>query len=463
MFTGFLKETNEPIITVKVIQSHRFTSWFQEQSHSTKQWIETTGFIANPMSLCIQPSANHHIEEVFFGINQDLLEISALPRQLPRGNYQLDISATDFNDKNDLFLTVLAWAFAYYQFNRYKTFPKILAKLVLPKHIDSAFIENVVESIFLARDLINTPAAEMMPEQLAEAVKKVAKEQRAKITIINKQKEIEKKFPCLYAVGKGSVHTPCFIDLNWGHSHHPKVTLVGKGICYDTGGLDIKSSDNMLLMKKDMAGAAHALGLAQLIMQEQLPVRLRLLIPAAENAVSGNSYHPGDVIRTSSGLSVEIYNTDAEGRLVLCDALAEASKEKPNQLIDFSTLTGAARVALGPDLPAFFCNHESMAAGIINASQETRDPVWRLPLYQPYRNYLKSPIADLMNASKYPFAGSIVAALYLESFIDKNIPWAHFDLSAWNYTPLPGLEEGAEIKALRAVFEYLNQQYSQQG
>lgn len=456
MFNGFARKTDEPVITVKVIQENRFPSWYQEQSDQTKEWIETTGFAARPMTLCFQPS-NHKIGQILFGINTDLWEISALPRLLPAGNYELDISATNFNKENNL--ARLAWGLGYYRFNRYKTFPEIKAKLVIPDNANISFIENVIDSIFIARDLINTPACDMMPEQLADVTKKIAKSHRAKVNIINKQKELENKFPCLYSVGKGSAYPPCFIDMKWGNKHHPKVTLVGKGICYDTGGLDIKTADGMLLMKKDMAGAAHAIALAQLIMREQLPIQLRLLIPAAENAISGNSYHPGDVISTASGLSIEIFNTDAEGRLVLSDALTEASKEKPEHIFDFSTLTGAARVALGPELPAFFCNHDLTANKVLQASERIKDPVWRLPLYSPYRNYLKSQVADLMNASKYPFAGAIVAALYLESFVDKNIPWAHFDMAAWNYTPLPGLEEGAEIKAIRAVFEYLKQQY----
>jgi leucyl aminopeptidase len=260
-------------------------------------------------------------------------------------------------------------------------------------------------------------------------------------------------------VGRASTHAPRLVDLQWGDAANPKLTLVGKGVCFDTGGLDLKPSSNMRLMKKDMGGAAHAIGLAQLVMCADLPVRLRLLVPAVDNAVSGSAYRPGDVLMTRKGLSVEIDNTDAEGRVVLCDALAEGAAEQPDLMIDFATLTGAARVALGTDVPALFCNEDEVAEGLMRASQGARDPIWRLPLYARYKALLKSEIADLANSAAKPFGGAITAALFLEAFVPPAVPWAHFDIMAWNLSSRPGRPVGGEAMGLRAVFEYLVERY----
>jgi len=308
------------------------------------------------------------------------------------------------------------------------------------------------------RDLINTPANDMLPSHLASAAEDVAREFGARATTTVGD-DLAKGFPMIHAVGRASTDAPRLIDLVWGDPAHPKVTLVGKGVCFDSGGLDLKPANGMRLMKKDMGGAAHALGLARLVMANALPVRLRVLIPAVENAVAGNAFRPGDVIRARSGTTVEIDNTDAEGRLVLCDALSLACEEKPAALIDYSTLTGAARTALGTELPALFANDDALAVGIESAGRACADLVWRLPLHAPYKKMLDSKIADFANGSSSPYAGAIVAALFLETFVAAGVPWAHFDIMAWNTASQPGRPEGGEAMGLRAVYAMLAERF----
>jgi leucyl aminopeptidase len=322
---------------------------------------------------------------------------------------------------------------------------------VWPDAADRAAVQRTAEAIYLVRDLINLPANDLGPAELADAAEKLARRHKAKCRVIVGDELIEAGYPAIHAVGRASVRAPRLIDLTWGRKSHSKVTIVGKGVCFDSGGLDIKPSSGMLLMKKDMGGAAHALGLAHMIMAAGLPVRLRVLVPAVENMVSGDAFRPLDVLRTRKGLTVEVGNTDAEGRLILCDALAEACREKPALLVDFSTLTGAARVALGPDIPAMFSNDDALADDLAAAGRAVSDPVWRLPLHQPYRKGLDSKVADIGNVASGGFAGAIVAGLFLEAFVEPGIPWAHFDLSAWNFSARPGRPEGGEALALRAV------------
>jgi leucyl aminopeptidase len=299
----------------------------------------------------------------------------------------------------------------------------------------------------------------MMPEHLAEAMLALGREFDASVKQIVGDELLTHHFPLIHAVGRASTHPPRLLDLRWGNPTHPKVTLLGKGVCFDSGGLDLKPSSAMRLMKKDMGGAATVLGLARLIMSAGLPVRLRVLVAAVENAVAGNAFRPGDVLRSRQGLTVEIHNTDAEGRLVLCDALAEAGAEQPEILLDFATLTGAARVALGTGVPALFCNDESMASELLAAAAREQDPCWRLPLHAPYREMLDSKIADIANASDSSYAGAITAALFLREFVPAGIPWAHFDSMAWNLKTQPGRPEGGEAMGLRAVFGWLEQRY----
>jgi leucyl aminopeptidase len=319
---------------------------------------------------------------------------------------------------------------------------------------------NIAKAIHLARDLINTPASDLGPAELAETIQAVAEGFGADCRTIVGDDLIAQNYPTIFAVGQASPRAPRMIDLSWGEAGAPRVTLVGKGVCFDTGGLDLKNSAGMLLMKKDMGGAAVMLGVAQAVMASNLPVRLRLLVGAVDNSVSGNAFRPGDVIRTRKGLTVEIGNTDAEGRLVLSDLLAEADREKPDLLIDCATLTGAARVALGPDLPAVFTPDDQLADDLLAAGAAAFDPLWRLPLYRPYREMIDSPIADINNAGAGGFAGAITAALFLQAFVEQTRAWAHVDLYAWNPKDRPGRPKGGEATALRALFAAVERRFA---
>jgi len=305
---------------------------------------------------------------------------------------------------------------------------------------------------------VNTPAGDMMPEHLSEEMQALASEHGAKFSEVIGDDLLAENFPTIHMVGRASVHAPRMLDMTWGDENHPKLTLVGKGVCFDSGGLDLKPAAGMRLMKKDMGGAAHVLGLASLIMSTELPVKLRVLIPAVENAVSNNAFRPGDIVTTRKGLTVEIDNTDAEGRLVLCDALALADDEKPDLIIDFATLTGAARVALGLEVPGFYSTDDEFAADLMQQGDITEDAVWRLPLHQDYASYLKGSISDLVNCSPTPFGGSITAALYLQNFVE-NSSWVHFDVGAWNDRPRPGRPKGGEAMGIRAVLQALQNRY----
>ncbi len=353
-------------------------------------------------------------------------------------------------------LAALAFALGGYRFSRYRAEEeKSNAVLELPPGVDGAELSRIVEAVFLVRDLVNTPANDLGPAEIEEAARGLAKRHGASIRSVVGDDLLKENFPLVHAVGKASTRAPRLIDLRWGDAKHPKVALVGKGVVFDTGGLDIKPASGMLLMKKDMGGAASALGLASLIMGAKLPVYLRVVIPAVENAISGEAFRPGDVFKSRKGASVEIGNTDAEGRLILCDALADASDEKPEMIVDAATLTGAARVALGPELPALFCNDDGLANALLAASGAEDDPMWRMPLYRPYRRQIDSKIADLNNVSEGPHAGAITAALYLQEFVDPQVPWAHLDVMAWNQRSRPGRPEGAEAQTLRAVHAHI--------
>jgi leucyl aminopeptidase len=331
--------------------------------------------------------------------------------------------------------------------------------LVWPADADRGRVERLAAAVFLARDLANTPAGDLGPEELAGEAVGVAKAAGGRHRVIVGDDLLAENYPTIHAVGRASARLPRLVDIVWGDAAAPKVTLVGKGVCFDSGGLDLKTASGMRLMKKDMAGAAIVLGLAQAIMDAGLPVRLRVLLPCVENAVSGNAMRPLDIVRTRKGLTVEIGNTDAEGRLILCDALAEASTENPELLVDMATLTGAARVALGPELAALFCNDEELAQGLLEAAEAEEDPMWRMPLWRPYRKMIDSKIADINNVSESPHAGAVIAALYLQEFVDPQIPWAHLDVMAWNPQSRPGRPEGAEATALRALYAHIAQRF----
>jgi leucyl aminopeptidase len=453
----FLAKKSARSIPITPVAEGAFEAWLKKQDKATQAWAKASGFTGATGTTLLVPGKGGALAGVVLGTGKDdsLYTYSSLPGSLPRNDagYYIDKKLTAPRATE----AALGWALGSYQFARYKSgAKKDFAPLVWPEEADRSYVTATTEAAFLVRDLVNTPANDMGPEELAAAAKKVAGKSPFK-TIVG-DALLRQNYPTIHAVGKGSPRAPRLIDFSWGSPKNPKITLVGKGVCFDTGGLDIKPQGAMDLMKKDMAGAAHALGLAHMIMKLNLPVRLRVLIPAVENSVDGHSFRPRDIIRTRKGLTVEIGDTDAEGRLVLCDALAEASSEKPDLLIDFATLTGAARVALGPDIPALFCNDDKISAPLLDIAHKTHDPLWLLPLWQPYRDMLNSKIADMNNVGG-SYAGAITAALYLERFVDKGVSWAHIDTFAWNASTRPGRPEGGEAIGMRACFAFIQQKF----
>ncbi|HIJ62498.1 MAG TPA: leucyl aminopeptidase family protein [Rhodospirillaceae bacterium] len=445
-------------VAILPLSREQFAEWLPLQATAAKAWIEAQNFTAEPGSLCLLGNAKGRPERVLFGHDDtDPWSWAHLPGKLGKGFYRLDATlAPDAADR-----AAMAWELACYQFTRYlgrngRDWPL----LAWPANANRGHVARSVAATVLVRDLINTPASDMGPEELAATAMAMAERAGGRCRAIVGDSLLQENYPAIHAVGRASPRLPRLIDLRWGPDKAPKVTLVGKGVCFDSGGLDLKSSANMKLMKKDMGGAAITLGLAQMIMDAGLPVCLRLLIPAVENAVSGNAYRPLDVIRTRKGLSVEIGNTDAEGRLLLADALCEADREKPALLLDLATLTGAARTALGPDLPALFSPDDILAGDLLAAGEVEGDRLWRLPLWAPYRRLLDSKIADLTNASDSPFAGAITAALFLQEFVSPTTPWAHLDLFAWNPAPRHGRPEGGEATALRALYRFVHQRFA---
>jgi leucyl aminopeptidase len=419
-----------------------------------RRWLVATGFTAEPGKVALLPDPSGGLARVLIGVARDdeLWALAALPGALPPGTYRLDPAPAPATATR----LALGWALGGYAFARYKEQKRGVADLVWPAGADRGLVERLARGIGTARDLINTPTEHMGPTELAGAVETLAGRHGARCRIIAGEALLRENYPMIHAVGRASASPPALADLTWGDAAAPKVTLVGKGVCFDSGGLDLKPSSGMRLMKKDMGGAATLIGLASAVMEAKLPVRLRLLVPAVENAVSGNAFRPLDVIRTRKGMTVEIGNTDAEGRLILCDALTEADAEKPALLIDMATLTGAARTALGPELPALFSQDEALAADLLRAGEAVQDPLWRLPLWRPYRKMLKSSIADINNVSDSAFAGAITAALYLQEFVAKETCWAHIDTYAWNASNRPGRPEGGEALGLRALYSLID-------
>ncbi len=424
-------------------------TWLAKAPKPVARWVETVRFKGKPGTHALLPHANGGLDRVLVGVREgaDIWSYGGLPSALPAGVYRLDPEP----GAHPADAAALGWALGAYAFTRYKTPRRDFARLAWPGTCDRAHIERTARAVFLVRDLVNTPAGDMGPAELADAAKAVAKEFGAEIKIIVGDALLKANYPLVHAVGRASSRPPRLIDLRWGR-RGPKVTLVGKGVCFDSGGLDIKSSQGMKQMKKDMGGGAHVLALAQMIMGARLPIRLRVLVPAVENAISGNAMRPLDIVRSRKGITVEIGNTDAEGRLILCDALAEADSEQPDLLIDCATLTGAARVALGPDLPALFCNNDGLANRLLALGRSIGDPLWRLPLYRPYRRGLKTAIADISSTGEGVHAGAVMAALYLQEFVGDKTPWAHIDMLAANPRSRPGRPEGGEATGLRALY-----------
>lgn len=420
---------------------------------SVAGFAAASGFAGKPGQHLLVPGEGG-MSAVLVGLAEDAGPLAAgkLPTLLPPGTYAF---GDGFADKA---AATLAWGLGAYRFTRYKT-AKDGAQLAIDPTLDSDAIRREVEAVTLARDLVNTPANDLGPAELAAAIRAAVAPFAAEVSETIGDDLLTANFPLVHAVGHGSDRAPRVIDVTWGNPLHPKVTLVGKGVVFDTGGLDIKPDTGMLLMKKDMGGAANALALAILIMGAKLPVRLRLIVPTVENAISGRAFRPGDIFKSRKGLTVEIGNTDAEGRLILADALALADEEAPDLLVDMATLTGAARVALGPDLPPFYTDDDAFAAELQATSLAVADPLWRMPLWQPYAAMLDSKIADTNNVTTGGFAGSITAALFLDKFVEAANTWVHLDIFAWTPAEKPGKPFGGEAQAIRALSRVIAKRY----
>ncbi|MEH2525164.1 leucyl aminopeptidase [Bradyrhizobium sp. AZCC 2176] len=438
------------------------TTWSaiaRELPEQARQFATANDFTAKPGKCLALPAPDGQIARVVFGLedetakSRDLFRPGALPGLLPPGVYRFANAPHDFR------LATLAFALGTYRFGRYRKADKPAVRLVPPEGVDIADIARMAEAAALARDLINTPSNDMGPAELAEAAQQLATRFGAEFNCIIGDELVKQNFPLIHAVGMASTRAPRLIDLTWGDPAHPKVTLVGKGVCFDTGGLDLKPSSGMLIMKKDMGGAANVLALAQMVMDAKLKVRLRVLIPAVENAVAGNAFRPLDIFKSRKGPTVEIGNTDAEGRLVLADALALADEEKPDLLVDLGTLTGAARVALGPDLPPFYTHDERLAESVAAHAKRENDPLWRMPLWPPYDSWLDSKVADINNAPSGGFAGSITCALFLQRFVTDAKSWLHVDIYGWTPSAKPARPEGGECQAARAIYKLLSERY----
>ena len=441
--------TGTPARPVHVVGAAGYASWLAAAPAGVGDWLAGSGFKAKAgtVALLPGPAADPPQALLVTSTSPEPWDASSLFSALPPGTWQLA-------DPSDLLppdLATLGWALAAYRFGRYRRDEAEQPQLVLPQGAGVDRALHVAEATWLARDLINTPANDLGPAELADAIEAEAQRFGATCRTIVGDALLAANYPAIHAVGRASPRAPRLVDLRWGDPAAAQVTLVGKGVCFDTGGLDIKPSSNMLLMKKDMGGAAVTLALARCIMALGLPVHLRLLVPAVENSVGGAAFRPGDVLTMRSGKTVEITNTDAEGRLVLADALAEADGEEPGLLLDAATLTGAARVAVGPELPALFTPDDRLAEDLLREGGRSFDPLWRLPLHAPYLGYMKSSVADLANASSKAFAGPITAALFLKEFVKRTSSWAHLDLFAWNDDSRPGRPRGGEATALRPL------------
>jgi leucyl aminopeptidase len=454
-------QSNGTPIPLHAVTKQGTLGWRGGLDPAGRRWLDALGFDGTAGKAVALPGPDGAVALAVVGLGDgdDPLCFAAAAESLPVGEYALVSSDPIEGWETDI---ALAWALSAYAFTRYRKAPetpKAKALLIWPEGADEAYVRRLVEATFLIRDLVNTPAEDMGPAELANVANGLALRHGAGLEVIVGEGLLRANYPLIHAVGRASHRDPRLIDMTWGDPRHPMVTLVGKGVCFDSGGLDIKPSAGMRLMKKDMGGAAHVLGLASMVMDQGLPVRLRVLIPAVDNAIDGSAFRPGDVLRSRKGLSVEIGNTDAEGRLVLADALAEACAESPQLLIDCATLTGAARVALGPDVPALFTDDDGLADRLAAQSKRTRDPLWRLPLWPAYRRMIDSKVADINNAGDSPFAGSITAALFLKDFISPGVSWVHLDLYAWRPTPRPGQSEGGAAQALRALHGLLVEKF----
>ncbi len=438
-----------PALPLHLVDRAGYPAWRDAQPPAVSAWLQAQAFDAAPASAVLLPGEGG-IGGAVVGVGDrlDPYSYAHAPLALPEGAWapQGGLPA------DQLAALQLGWGLGSYRFDRYKRASRAPAQLLLDALDPEA--SDVLEACARVRDWVNTPTQDMGPDELEGIARGLAQAHGAELEVVAGQALLEQNFPAIHAVGRASHRAPRLIALRWGDASHPHVAVVGKGVCFDTGGLDIKPADGMRNMKKDMGGAAHALALAGLVMARGLPVRLTLLVPAVENAIGPDALRPGEVIATRKGVSVEIDNTDAEGRVILCDALAYAAEQQPALVLDFATLTGAARIALGPDLPALFANDDALAEAWLAAGRHSRDPVWRMPLWRPYLRYLASNVADLANAGSR-MAGAVTAALYLERFLPQDMPWAHLDTYAWNDSARPGRPAGGEALGLRSAWALL--------
>ena len=472
---SFITESNDSIPLIPLVKN-QLDNYLAEQAGLVNNWVKQSSFKALPNEFCIVPNHEGNIDRILCGVeinsseNPDsatIWSMSSFSTALPEGEYHFESTWSE----NEQIQAAIGWGLGAYRFDFFKKGFLEPRKIPLLKVADNqlAQVQAFVDAFTLVRDMVNTPANHMMPEELSEVVQELAQQHHAQFSEIVGDELLTENFPAIHAVGRASEHPPRLIKLNWSSKQEeslteqgeelPLLTLVGKGVCFDTGGLDLKPSKFMRNMKKDMGGAAHVLGLAHLIMSFDLPLRLQVLIAAADNAISGNAFRPGDIIDTRAHKTVEIDNTDAEGRLVLCDALTLACETSSALIIDFATLTGAARVAVGTEIPALFSNSTSLAKEIQSASDNTGETLWPLPLHHAYRYQLDSPVADITNCSAEGYGGAITAALYLNEFVDEDIEWAHLDVMAWNNRARVGRPKGGEAMGLLAVFNYLQQRF----
>ncbi len=447
-------------VLLSAVHTKAFKRWLKAQSKITQNWLKGQRVVGKAGQVATIPDRSGALTRAVL-VYRDATPwtFAAAASKLPAARYQLEVEGEQTPRlASD---AAFGWALATRSFDRYKASTRRQPSLVWPEQADREHVERLYRATILGRDLITTPAEDMGPAELVEAGLELGKRCGAKTSVIVGDKLLEQGYPAIHAVGRAASRAPRLLDMTWGDPNAPKVTLVGKGVCFDTGGLDLKDAAGMRLMKKDMGGAATVLALASLIMESQLPVRLRVLVPAVENAVAGNAFRPGDVINTRKGLTVEIGNTDAEGRLILSDALTEAASESPEQLIDFATLTGAARVALGTELPALFSNDDAFAQAVLDGGLATSDPLWRMPLHTPYRRHLESSIADLNNIASVAQGGAITAALFLKEFVGAGVNWSHVDTMAFYTGGRPGRPVGGEPFGIRAFFEALRARYAE--
>ncbi|WP_114951350.1 leucyl aminopeptidase family protein [Sphingosinicella terrae] len=450
-------DRGQPATPLQLVDRKCFDAWLAAQPDRARQAAQAQGFRGDGFQLAVLPGERDGWSAVLGVANVDELSpwcLAKAAESLPEGTYRVEGRSPG--------PAMLGWLLGQYRFDRYRVAKEPKGPRVLltddPARVGEAV--DIAGSVYLVRDLVNMPAGDLGPAELQSAAEEVAAEFGARIRTTTGE-ALDSGFPMVAAVGRAAApeRGPRLIELEWGDQRHPRIALVGKGVCFDSGGLDIKPSAGMRLMKKDMGGAAHALALARLVMKANLPVRLHLVVPAVENAVSGAAFRPGDVLRSRKGLSVEIGNTDAEGRLILADALTLAAEREPELILDFATLTGAARIALGPDLPALFANEDSLAATLLECGTAVSDPLWRMPLWKPYDDMLSSDIADLGNVSEAPMAGAVTAALFLQRFVPEGTAWAHFDTFAWRSAAKPGRPKGGDALGLRAAWQAIRNRY----